>query len=378
MKRYLVDTTLRDGEQAPGVMFTSRQKMKIARLLDCLGIDELELGTPAMGRTEQNDIYAIATAGFRFRTTAWCRAMTGDIDAAVLCKTDAVSISFPVSRIQLDALGKSWAWVEEQLPLMVAYAKNRFKHVYVGFQDATRCDMPMLQRLTSLALANGVDRIRIADTVGIMNPLSTAKLFNTLHEAFPKCDFEFHPHNDLGMATANAFVAMECGAQGVSATVNGLGERAGNAALEELIMAQYLNTKTSPYHNAILKDLCTYVEHASKQTLSVAKPIVGKHAFTHETGIHVRSLLKNKMSYQAFDESLVGHLSNTIVIGKHSGRHAYKDYYESKGLELSNEHLNIIYEAVKQWIYREGRNPNEFELLALYHKPYGQSMDYIK
>lgn len=368
MKKYLVDTTLRDGEQAPGVMFSSHEKMEIARLLDRLGIDEVEVGTPAMGCFEQNEIYAIAHAGYSFKTTAWCRALKGDIDAAALCATDAISISFPVSSIQLDALGKTTTWVEEQLPLLVAYAREKFKRVYVGFQDATRCDIPSLKYFVNLAINAGVDRIRIADTVGIMNPMSTASLFQILHYEFPEVDFEFHAHNDLGMGTANAFVALSSGARGVSATVNGLGERSGNTALEELIMAMRLDAKASPYNTYLLNDLCHFVEHASKQKLALAKPIVGEHSFTHETGIHVSSLLKNKMTYQAFDELLVGHRSHRIVIGKHSGRHAFADYYTAKGLMLEGEHLNHVYNGVKQWIHSVGRNPNESELIALFHQ----------
>lgn len=367
MKKYLLDTTLRDGEQAPGVIFSTQQKIEIAHYLDRLGIDEVEVGTPAMGQAEQNDIRAIVKAGFGFETSAWCRALKSDIDAAAICETDAVSISFPVSSIQLNSLGKSYAWVEEEMPRLVSYAQKKFKRVYIGFQDATRCDVDTLHRIAALAVSLGVDRIRIADTVGIMNPLTTRTLFKSLRAKFRKMDFEFHAHNDLGMATANAFVALESGATGVSATVNGLGERAGNTALEELIMACRLDSKISSYNTSLLKDLSQYVERISRQSLSVSKPIVGENVFTHETGIHVNSLLKNKLSYQAFDESLVGHKSNRIVIGKHSGRHSYINYYASRGLNLHGEHLDQVYNTIKEIISRQGQSPDESQMLEVYY-----------
>ncbi len=365
MKKYIVDTTLRDGEQAPGVIFTPEQKVRIAQKLEVLGIDEVEVGTPAMGEQEQRDIRTIATAGFSFKTTAWCRALKEDIKAAARCKTDAVSVSFPVSPVQLEALNKSLDWVRDEMPKMIAYARLFFDRVYIGLQDASRCDTDTLNDLVAVAQEAGADRIRIADTVGVMTPVSVSQLFSTLHSYFPETDFEFHAHNDLGMATANAFMALHCGASGISGTVNGLGERAGNIAIEEIIMAEHLSGY-GKYETTALRDLCKYVEEASEQKLSVAKPICGDQVFTHETGIHVRSLLRNKLSYQPFDEKLVGIKANRIVIGKHSGRHAIAHFYQTKGVQLNSEQLNEVYKRIQERVKAEAKQPDEETMLSIY------------
>jgi len=365
MRKYIVDTTLRDGEQAPGVIFTSAQKMEIARMLDALGIDELELGTPAMGAQEQKDIKAIASAGFNFKSIAWCRALSADIEAAAKCKTDAVSISFPVSEVQLQALDKDLDWVRQEMPRILQLAHQYFDKVYVGLQDASRCDTAVLRDLVLIANASGAKRIRIADTVGIMTPLATMALFQDLHKSFPDTDFEFHAHNDLGMATANSFTAIHSGASGLSGTINGLGERAGNMAIEEIIMAQYLEGNER-YQTQALRRICKYVEQASHQPLSPSKPICGAQVFTHETGIHVRSLLRNKMSYQPFDEKVVGRATNKIVIGKHSGRHAIAHYYQTKGIRLNADQVNEVYKRIQKSVLENAKQPDEATMWSIY------------
>ncbi len=367
MKKYIVDTTLRDGEQTPGVMFTAIQKMEIAYYLNQLGIDEVEVGTPAMGVSEQNIIREIATAGFLFRTISWCRALTLDIDLAELCKTDAVNISFPVSEIQLNALQKDENWVLEQIPILVKYALAKFKYVYVGMQDATRANRDFLIQAIATALNAGACRIRIADTVGIMNPVSTTGLFADLVNIFSHTDFEFHPHNDLGMATANAFSARVAGASGVSGTVNGIGERAGNVAIEELIMAEYMAVgNITKYNTHIIKKICSSVAEFSYLPLSKCKPIVGGNAFVHETGVHVRSVLKNKMSYQPYDESKVGVGESKVVIGKHSGKSAIEYFFKQNGKELTKTELLLIQERIKEALEHENIEPNENYIMDIY------------
>lgn len=367
MEKYIVDTTLRDGEQAPGVIFSTHEKMEIARLLDKLGVDEVELGTPAMGEQEQKIISDIANAGFSFKTISWCRALIDDIDKAAQCKTDAVSISFPVSDIQLGAISKSRNWVLQNLPMLVKYARQSFSNVYIGLQDASRAEITFLKEVVGEAEAAGVNRIRIADTVGILNPISTMELITELRVDFPFIDIEFHAHNDFGMATANAFMALKSGATGISGTVNGLGERAGNTAIEELIMANYINNyQRTKYNTKVINELCTFVSESSKRPLPFSKPLCGPNAFVHETGVHVRSVLKNKKTYQAIDEDLVGVKSNQIVIGKHSGKAALAYFYNNKGEYPTNNQLTILHRKIHESIALRGKVPSEKYLLNLY------------
>lgn len=360
MNTYIVDTTLRDGEQAPGVVFGHKEKFEIAHFLDILGIEEVELGTPAMGKHEQRSIRDIAVAGFCFKTISWCRAIKADIDLATECKTDSVNISFPVSQIQLNALGKNFDWVRDEMPRLVNYAHNSFSKVIVGLQDASRCERKQLLELVEIAVSSGADRIRIADTVGILTPLDVMSLFADLSYEFPCTDFEFHAHNDLGMATANAFMALKYGAKGVSGTLNGLGERAGNMAIEELIMANYIKDKNvTKYNTSSINKACAYVASASNRPLHQGKPICGENAFAHETGVHVRSILQDKLSYQPFDEKLVGVESNKIVIGKHSGKAALTYFFNQKGVNPTCSQLKQLHEKIRDGISLKGNIPTD-------------------
>jgi len=368
MNTYIVDTTLRDGEQAPGVIFTNKEKFEIAHLLDKLGIEEVELGTPAMGKHEISLMRDIAMAGFSFKTISWCRALKADIDSAALCKTNSVSISFPVSQVQLNTLNKNFDWVKAEIPNMIEYAKSHFNHVIIGLQDASRCERKYLIEAIEIASNSGADRIRIADTVGILTPVDVMSLFADLKYEFPCTDFEFHAHNDLGMATANAFMALKYGAKGVSGTINGLGERAGNMAIEELIMTNFLKDKnTSKYNTQLINQLCTLVAEASKSPLHNNKPICGANVFAHETGVHVSSVLRNKLSYQPYDESVVGVKSNKIVIGKHSGKAALTYFFNQKGENPTCIQLKQLHEKIIDGISLKGNTPTEQFILNLYN-----------
>jgi homocitrate synthase NifV len=343
-KIHLIDTTLRDGEQAPGVVFSLREKLQIAALLDKAGITEVEVGTPAIGKQEVSDIKAIVDAGFKFKSMAWCRATKPDIQAAIKAGVHAVNISFPVSDIHLMAMMKDRKWVMKTMGEMIAYAKDNFEYVAIGAQDASRAEFPFLNDFIGEAIWHGASRVRIADTVGILNPVSTAGLFRKLKKHHPNFSFEFHGHNDLGMATANTFAAFYAGADTASVTVNGLGERAGNAALEEIVMA--IELSSSMRHRIktqVLGELSQLVSLASGIPVPVNKPVTGSKVLSHESGIHTNILLKKRETYQIIQASQIGRTEEEFVFGKHSGKAALKAFSTNRGLSIpDNIQANIL------------------------------------
>lgn len=344
---HIIDTTLRDGEQAPGVVFSLEDKIEIARRLDELGIPELEIGTPAISEQEQKDIRCLLNQGFSFDSTCWARATRHDLDAVSACGATRINLSFPVSDIQLKALGKSRKWVMQQLPAIMKEATDRYSFVAVGAQDASRADRSFLKDYIDTAEYYGARRVRIADTVGILNPMSVQEIFSDLSRTFPETDFEFHGHNDLGMATANHLVALQSGASSVSLTVNGLGERAGNGALEELVFAlKYSAGIDLGYNGMLLSELSALVEKVSKRVLPISKPVTGAMAFSHESGIHCRSLKENPLTYQPFNPHEIGR-EMVFVMGKHSGTGALTDFLEKRNIFLSKAEIQELVSRIK-------------------------------
>ena len=360
------DTTLRDGEQTAGVVFSPRERIRIARMLDAIGVGELECGIPAMGREEQAAVRALVDLDLRARLITWNRATVGDIEASLATGVRAVDISLSVSDIHIaNKLRKDRAWVKEQLKRALGFAKEHDLYVSVGGEDASRADRDFLVELMETARGLGADRFRYCDTLGILDPFTTFDHIAYLRRRVPDLDIEVHTHNDLGMATANAIAGIKAGARFVNTTVNGLGERAGNAALEEVAMALRHACGIEPgIDTRRLVEISRYVGQASRRPVPEWKAVVGEKVFSHESGLHADGVLKSPSNYEGFDPAEVG-LARHLVVGKHSGTHGLDYRLHQLGIDLNRLELGILLERVRSISQRNKRPLTDGELLTL-------------
>ncbi|HRZ98126.1 MAG TPA: pyruvate carboxyltransferase [Paludibacter sp.] len=376
MEPYFIDTTLRDGEQAPGVVFGLNEKIRIAELLDDVRVPEIEIGTPAMGEKEINDIRTICNIGFDFKTLAWCRANKTDILCATKSGTNGIHLSFPVSTILMQVMDKSPEWVLTQLREMIDIASQNFEYVTIGAQDASRAEINFLKEFVSAAISFGASRVRLADTVGILNPMTTFDLISNIRSIDKDIPLEIHAHNDLGMATANTLAAFMAGANCLSTTVNGLGERAGNAPMEEVAMALEMSAKVNCGLNMIkFQELSDYVSKVSKRQVGDSKPVTGKMVYSHESGIHTNSLLKNRSTYQLLAADQIGRKEAEFLIGKHSGKSTLEFFMRQSGLLFDDEFSTRLLDLVKRSSEKVKRTISKKEFFDLYTQEYIRTID---
>jgi len=370
-KRYITidDTTLRDGEQSAGVAFSVDEKMQIARRLDALGIPELEIGIPAMGEEERDSIRAVSAMNLDATLLVWSRMRADDLEHCRHLGVGLADLSIPVSDQQISRkLGRNRDWVLDEIKRHVPAACDMGIEVCVGGEDASRADTDFLLQVLETAQAAGARRFRFADTVGVMEPFGMMNIMQCLR-ANSDIEIEMHAHDDLGMATANTVAAVMGGATHVNTTVHGLGERAGNAPLEEVVMAlRHLYHIETGVDLSSYNGLSTLVSDASGRPVAWHKSLVGHGAFTHEAGIHVDGLLKDPMNYQGVVDPVELGSAHRLILGKHSGTHAVHQAYSELGLTLEHGQANSILASIRSFVTTTKRIPDHADLRRFYEQ----------
>ncbi len=346
-KVKIYDTTLRDGEQTPGVKFSKDQKVAIARKLDELGVDSIEAGFPVISEYDEAAVRAVASERLDADVICLCRAKQKDIDAAMRADVDGIIIFLAVSALHLKyKLHTDLATSVAMAGDAIDYAKRHGLFVQLTAEDATRTSIGNLTALFNAAKERGADRLGIADTTGCIRPQGMRYLVEKLRKGFD-IELSAHCHDDFGLAVANSLAAYEAGIDAISVSVNGLGERCGNAALEEVVMSLYaLYGVDLGFKTSVIKELSDMVSRYSGVPIPINKAIVGPNAFRHESGIHVAAVIKCPFTYECYEPEAVGQ-ARRLTFGRHSGSDGVREKLKSMGMQVTDEELAAIIKALK-------------------------------
>jgi len=355
----IFDTTLRDGEQSPGIALRPAEKAEIAAVLEQLGVDVIEAGFAASSPGDFEGVAAASEAVTRATVASLARTTREDVDAAVAALAAAprsrVHVFIATSALHMERkLGLTPAEVLDRVAWSVDYAAGRSDEVEFSAEDATRSDRDFLAEVCRTAVQAGATIVNLPDTVGYTTPAEYADLFTTMTERVPELadvELSVHCHNDLGLAVANSLAGVGAGATQVECTLNGIGERAGNASLEEVVMALRVRADAFGAHTAVdpavIRDASALVSVLTGYPVGPNKPIVGANAFAHEAGIHQDGMLKDERTYQIMDPARLG-ARTTLPLGKHSGRHAFARACAEHGIDLVGEHLTAAFRRFKE------------------------------
>ena len=353
----IFDTTLRDGEQSPGATMTCEEKVHVALQLATLRVDVIEAGFPAAGAGESEAVEEIARCAKGPLIAALCGARPDDIEVAVRALAPAerrrLHTFIATSELHMaHKLGLSRAEVLERVKSGVGRCREACESVEFSAEDASRSDLDFLCEVASVAVGAGATVINLPDTVGYALPSPYGRMFEVVREAVgPDVVLSAHCHNDLGLAVANSLAAIEAGARQVECCVNGLGERAGNAALEEMVMvlrtrAAWFGVQTNVVTTELLRT-SRLVSEVTGMAVQANKAVVGKNAFAHEAGIHQHGLLQDRRTYEIMRPEDVGHAGSTLVLGKHAGRHALRRRLVELGISLDVDTFEALFERMK-------------------------------
>lgn len=359
----IFDTTLRDGEQAPGIALSPDEKFKIAQMLDDFGVDYIEAGFAVSSAVEKETITRIMDSGMHATVLSLARSVEKDIDAVADTGVNYVHTFIGTSPLHRDyKLKMSKEQIIERAVRSVEYARSRGLQVQFSCEDATRTELDYMIEVYKAVVDAGACAINVPDTVGVIVPQGMRYLIGEISKEI-KVPISVHCHNDMGLAVANTIAAVEAGATICQATINGIGERTGNASLEEVAVNLFANYNVDTVDLSKIGRVCRSVERITGFPMAYNKPVVGRNAFAHESGIHVHGVMSNAFTYEPFKPELVG-VDRHIVIGKHSGEHSVRGRLEALGIEFPEEQMPRLMSSIKEAAIGD-KEIDDAELMAL-------------